>query len=80
MGFPDGLAEEDIPLMARILSIVDSFDAMVSVRPYRDRRSVKTTVETMKSERYDGQWDSELLSYFIDMISSLVNKGYKVDA
>ncbi|MFA4918540.1 MAG: HD domain-containing phosphohydrolase [Thermodesulfovibrionales bacterium] len=80
MGFPDGLAEDDIPLMARILSIVDSFDAMVSVRPYRDRRSVKATVETMKSERYDGQWDSELLSYFMDMISSLVNKGYKVDA
>ncbi len=80
MGFPDGLAGEDIPLMARILSIVDAFDAMVSVRPYRDRRSVKETIETMVSEQFSGQWDSELLSYFIDMVSSLINKGYKVDA
>jgi len=80
MGFPDGLAGEDIPLMARILSIVDAFDAMVSVRPYRDRRSVKETIGTMVSEQFSGQWDSELLSYFIDMVSSLINKGYKVDA
>jgi putative two-component system response regulator len=80
MGFPDGLAGEDIPLMARILSIVDSFDAMVSVRPYRDRRSVRTTIDTMTSEQHSGQWDSELLSYFLDMIGSLVTKGYKVDA
>jgi cyclic di-GMP phosphodiesterase len=80
MGFPDGLAGDDIPLMARILSIVDAFDAMVSVRPYRDRRSVKETIETMVSEQFSGQWDSELLSYFIDMVGSLINKGYKVDA
>jgi putative two-component system response regulator len=80
MGFPDGLAGDDIPLMARILSIVDAFDAMVSVRPYRDRRSVKETIETMKFEQFCGQWDSELLSYFIDMVVSLLNKGYKVDA
>lgn len=80
MGFPDGLAGEDIPLMARILAIVDSFDAMVSVRPYRNRRSVGETIETMKSEQYDGQWDSELLNYFIEMIGSLINKGLKIDA
>jgi putative two-component system response regulator len=80
MGFPDGLAGEDIPLMARILAIVDSFDAMVSVRPYRDRRSVGETIKTMKSEQYDGQWDSELLNYFIEMIGSLINKGLKIDA
>ncbi len=80
MGFPDGLAGEDIPLMARILAIVDSFDAMVSVRPYRDRRSVGETIKTMKSEQYDGQWDSELLNYFIEMIGSLINKGFKIDA
>jgi putative two-component system response regulator len=79
-GFPDGVAGEDIPLMARILAIVDSFDAMVSVRPYRDRRSVRVTLETMKAEQYDGQWDSELLGYFLDMMWALAEKGYKVDA
>jgi putative two-component system response regulator len=79
-GFPDGLDGQDIPIMARILAIVDSFDAMVSARPYRDRRSVKVTLETMKSEQYSGQWDSELLSYFLEMMLPLIEKGYKPDA
>jgi putative two-component system response regulator len=79
-GFPDGLAGEDIPIMARMLSIVDSFDAMVSVRPYRDRRSVRITLETMKAEQQSGQWDSELVGYFLEMMRLLVEKGQKVDA
>jgi len=79
-GFPDGLAQQDIPMMARILSIVDSFDAMVSVRPYRDRRSVRVTLETMKSEQHCGQWDSELLSYFLDMMILLSEKGERIHA
>jgi len=79
-GFPDGLGGEEIPLMARILAIVDSFDAMVSVRPYRDRRSVRVTLETMREEQHDGQWDSELLGYFLTMMWPLAEKGYKTDA
>jgi putative two-component system response regulator len=79
-GFPDGLAGDDIPIMARILAIVDSFDAMVSVRPYRDRRSVVDTIDLMQEERYYGQWDSELLGYFFNMMIPLATKGYKVDA
>jgi putative two-component system response regulator len=79
-GFPDGIGGRDIPLMARILSIIDSFDAMVSVRPYRDRRSVKVTLETMQIEQHDGQWDAELLSYFMNMMFSLAEKGVKLDA
>jgi putative two-component system response regulator len=79
-GFPDGIGGEKIPLMARILAIVDSFDAMVSVRPYRDRRSVAVTLKTMRSEKYDGQWDSELLGYFLNMMWPLAEKGYRADA
>ena len=79
-GFPDGIGGRDIPLMARILSIVDSFDAMVSVRPYRDRRSVKVTLETLQIEQHYGQWDAELLGYFMDMMFSLPEKGVKLDA
>jgi putative two-component system response regulator len=75
-GFPDGLGGEDIPIMARILAIVDSFDAMVSVRPYRDRRSVSVTLDTMRAEQHSGQWDSELLGYFLAMIAPTAEKGY----
>lgn len=77
-GFPDGLRGEEIPLMARILSIIDSFDAMVSVRPYRERRSAKVALETMRTEINDGQWDRELLKYFIEMMKPLIERGYKL--
>jgi len=66
-GFPDGLSGEDIPLNARILSIVDSFDAMVSKRPYRKGRSVEAVIEIFRRERYSGQWDPNLVEHFIDM-------------
>jgi len=79
-GFPDGLAGQDIPIMARMLSIIDSFDAMVSVRPYRDRRSVKVTLTTMRSEQYSGQWDSELVGYFLEMMYRLPEKDNFADA
>ncbi len=79
-GFPDGLAGRDIPLMARILAIVDSFDAMVSVRPYRDRRSVRAALEIMSGEKNAGQWDAELLGYFLRMMSPVAEQGYRVDA
>ncbi|OHE58913.1 MAG: hypothetical protein A2Z47_10380 [Thermodesulfovibrio sp. RBG_19FT_COMBO_42_12] len=74
-GFPDRLSGQEIPIMARILSIVDSFDAMVSVRPYRERRSANTALEIMNSERYKGQWDPELLGYFLEMMNPLADKN-----
>ena len=79
-GFPDGLAGQDIPVMARILAIIDSFDAMVSVRPYRDRRSVSVALETIESEQYSGQWDSELVGYFLEMMYPLTKKDHRVNA
>ena len=79
-GFPDGLSGQDIPIMARILAIIDTFDAMVSVRPYRDRRSVSVSLETMESERYSGQWDSELVGYFLEMMHHLTKKDHRVNA
>lgn len=79
-GFPDRLAGQSIPMMARILSIIDSFDAIVSVRPYRARRSVSSALEMMEREQNSGQWDTELLGYFLNMMSPLVAKGYQADA
>ncbi len=67
-GFPDGLGREGIPFNARILSIVDSYDAMVSERPYRNGRSAVTVVDVFRKEKYDGQWDPSLVERFIDMM------------
>jgi putative two-component system response regulator len=78
-GFPDRLAGEDIPVIARILAIVDAFDAMVSVRPYRNCKSFKNALETMQSEQYQGQWDPELLGYFLRMMYPLADSVYKTN-
>lgn len=41
-GYPDGLAGKEIPLLARIIAVVDSFDAMTVDRPYREAMSLET--------------------------------------
>lgn len=67
-GFPDGLKGEDIPLMARILAIIDSFDAMVSERPYRSPATAEEVLKRLEMERFSGQWDPLLLERFIEMM------------
>ena len=69
-GYPDALSGEDIPLIARILGILDSYDAMVSVRPYRDEKTTEHVLTIMEKEQYSGQWDPELTGLFLQMISS----------
>jgi HD-GYP domain-containing protein (c-di-GMP phosphodiesterase class II) len=49
-GYPDSLAGEQIPLLARIIAVADSYDAMVSDRPYRRKRSSKAAVEEIQSK------------------------------
>ena len=73
-GFPDNLAGDAIPLMARILSILDAFDAMVSIRPYRGKRSIEQALWVMEKERFSGQWDPALTGVFIRMMQ-LMSKG-----
>jgi diguanylate cyclase (GGDEF)-like protein len=55
-GYPDGLAGENIPLGARIVTVCDAFDAMVSQRPYRDGLSVNEALaelERCAGEQFD---------------------------
>src|SRR5262249_59270707 len=35
-GYPDGLADDDIPMLSRIIAVADAYNAMTSDRPYRD--------------------------------------------
>ena len=70
-GFPDGLLGEEIPLNARILSIADSFDAMISQRPYRNGRSMDVVIAVFKNEKRAGQWDPSLLDQFVEMMDTM---------
>jgi cyclic di-GMP phosphodiesterase len=63
-GYPDGLAGHKIPLLARIVSICDAYDALASDRPYRARRESAEAIEILM--RGAGQqWDRELVSLFL---------------
>lgn len=70
-GFPDGLKGEQIPVSARIVNIVDAFDAMVSIRPYRAILFTAAEVlRIMNSERFSGQWDPRLVEQFVEMMAN----------
>jgi HD-GYP domain-containing protein (c-di-GMP phosphodiesterase class II) len=56
LGYPDGLAGEEIPLVARIVAVADGFDAMTTDRPYSSARSLEqayTEITTGSGTRYD---------------------------
>ncbi|MCU7834846.1 MAG: HD domain-containing protein [gamma proteobacterium symbiont of Taylorina sp.] len=67
-GYPDRLKGEDIPLMARIVSIADTWDAMTGDRVYRKGMSEEKALSIIKSERDTGQWDPILVDVFIEMM------------
>ncbi len=50
-GYPDGLAERDIPWLSRLLAVADAFDAMSSCRPYRSPLSTGAIVREFRRER-----------------------------
>jgi len=62
-GYPDGLAGEDIPLGARIISIVDAYDTMTTPRPYRDVLSPQEASKELRSSA-GTQFDPELVGVF----------------
>jgi putative two-component system response regulator len=66
-GYPDGLAGQAIPVGARIIGIVDAFDAMTQYRPYREARSISEAVEEMRLEK-GRQFDPDLVDEFVRVI------------
>ena len=63
-GYPDGLRAEAIPLGARIVGIVDAYDAMTHDRPYRRARSAAEALAELRRER-GRQFDPELADLFV---------------
>lgn len=63
-GYPDNLVGESIPLMARILAVADSYDAMKSDRPYRSGMA-REKIEAIFRDGWNRQWDGAVIdAYF----------------
>lgn len=66
-GYPDKLKGNDIPYLARIVSIADTFDAMTTNRPYRKGLSVEESLSEIERCK-ETQFDPELADLFINMV------------
>ncbi|MCD6363676.1 MAG: GAF domain-containing protein [Synergistetes bacterium] len=66
-GYPDGLKGEEIPIGVRILSLADSFDAMVSDRPYRSALSLEKAMREIRENR-GKQFDPVLADIFLEIL------------
>lgn len=66
-GYPDGLSGDQIPLLARIVSVVDVFDALTTERPYRRALPVIKAYEMLRDNARDGGCETALVELFISL-------------
>ncbi|MBI4481764.1 MAG: HD-GYP domain-containing protein, partial [Acidobacteria bacterium] len=75
-GYPKGLKKEEIPIGARILSVVDCFDALSSDRPYRKALSLEKALEYVVSER-GRSFDPRVVDTLMALHGTLAPQAYK---
>jgi HD-GYP domain-containing protein (c-di-GMP phosphodiesterase class II) len=73
-GYPDGLAGEAIPVLARIVAIADAYDAMASRRTYGQQRSHSQILDVLREER-GLQHDAYLTDLFLGLIDNSAFKA-----
>src|SRR5438093_12183261 len=76
-GYPGGLKEEEIPLNARILSLVDCYDALTTNQPYRSPRSREEVFQFCRRES-GRAYDPAVVQAFIDHLEEIEEAGKSV--
>ncbi|MBL1141052.1 MAG: HD-GYP domain-containing protein [Proteobacteria bacterium] len=74
-GYPDKLSGENIPIMARIISVTDSYDAMTDTRPYHPAKTHKKAIEILNDEK-GNKSDPYVLNKFLSRIET---SSYRVE-
>ncbi len=78
-GYPDGLRGEAIPITARVLQIVDVYDALTTDRPYKKAFPIREALRTMKEEVAKGWWDPKIFDQFERLVrtetADLLSRG-----
>jgi len=67
-GYPDGLQGDEIPIAARVLQVVDVYDALTTKRPYKPAFSITDALQTMKLEVAKGWWDPRVFDEFEKLV------------
>jgi putative two-component system response regulator len=68
-GYPDGLKGLQIPVAARVLQIVDVYDALTTQRPYKAAMSSGEALQTMQDEVRKGWWDPDIFTAFVGVVT-----------
>jgi HD-GYP domain-containing protein (c-di-GMP phosphodiesterase class II) len=75
-GYPDGLLDEDIPLVSRIIAVADAYNAMTSDRPYRD--AMPSRVARLRlAQAVASQFDTSVVAAFEAILAS-ADEDYRV--
>jgi putative two-component system response regulator len=69
-GYPGQLKGDDIPLLARIVAIVDVYDALTTDRPYRGALSHDDAVKELRAGVEDGKYDPRFVEAFLDIVAT----------
>jgi diguanylate cyclase (GGDEF)-like protein/putative nucleotidyltransferase with HDIG domain len=77
-GYPAGLKGEEIPLGARILSVVDYFDALMAERPYHKAMSSESAINLLQQEAGRGL-DPTVVDKFIELLPSLQTEAARLE-
>ena len=72
-GYPSKLKGEDIPYLARIAAVADSFDAMTSRRTYRDSLPIETVIHEFETNK-GTQFDPKIADVFLDILKNDYNE------
>lgn len=72
-GYPDGMGAGEIPLLPRVLQVVDVYDALCTARPYKPALTHDQAAQMMRREAQEGLWDAELVDEFFSMLATRRN-------
>jgi putative two-component system response regulator len=67
-GYPDGLSGREIPVLPRVLQVVDVYDALRTARSYKPALTHEQAAQTMHEEAARGLWDAELVAEYFAML------------
>lgn len=67
MGYPDALKGEEIPLLSRIIQVVDGFEAMTADRAYQRARPVEEALKVLEDGR-GAQWDPGIVDAWVELV------------